>query len=185
MTHVNRKRSRVPLLHPSLAERLRARRRRSRDGFSELYRANVRAIIRTLGRLGVSDSSLPDVAHEVFLVAFRRREVLHATDNPRSWLLSVARQVAANHRRKTANRLLREQDWMNRQASCSRPNPEVRLAIEEFLTGLCPDLRDAFVLGDLEGLTREELGDALGVAPGTAYGRLRAARECFSDFFFV
>lgn len=152
-----------------------------------LYTAQLAALLRALRRHGIEESELPDIAHEVFIVALRRRDELMHVDNPRAWLFGVARLTAANRRRKVANRRRREHAWGEARSTFARPpassRPEATLALDAFLSSLSPKLRDAFVLGELQGLNRNELAEALGVPAGTAYGRLRSARQALTEYF--
>jgi len=72
--------------------------------FSELvgtHQAGLRAFIRTLG---VETDWVDDLAQEVFVVAYRRRERFSNGKDFGKWLRGIARNLVANERRKDARR---------------------------------------------------------------------------------
>lgn len=155
---------------------------------SRLYREHFDAVWATLRRLGVPAASLEDAVHDVFMVVHRQLEGFEGRSTVRTWILGIARRVAFRHRRTLARTQRRHQALAT--VPPPRPDPDDDLARHEgwralqgFLDELDEDKRAAFVLGELERLTREELGVALGVSPNTAYSRLRAARAQFQVRF--
>ncbi len=65
------------------------------------HQAGLRAFIRALG---VDEAWVDDVAQEVFIVAFRRLDEFKTGTDFGKWLRSIARNLAANERRKEARR---------------------------------------------------------------------------------
>ncbi len=61
----------------------------------------------------------------------------------------------------------------------SRGSIETRMVVGQLLERLPPDLKAALVLRELEGLSYEEVAEAMGVPIGTVRSRLHAAREKF------
>jgi RNA polymerase sigma-70 factor (ECF subfamily) len=60
---------------------------------------------RRLADLGVREADLPDLCHEVFLVAHGKRDVLSTVDRPDLWLRQICRRVAAGYRRRAGHQL--------------------------------------------------------------------------------
>jgi RNA polymerase sigma factor (sigma-70 family) len=156
--------------------------------FGELYRVEFSYVWTNLRRLGVPPMSLEDAVHDVFVVVYRRLPSFEGRSSLRTWLFGIVRRVASRHRRTEARTQRRraalalvvpeEHDLDDAMA-----RSEAARALEVFLDRLDPRKREAFVLGELERLTREQLGQALGVSPNTAYSRLRAARAEFRRTF--
>ena len=74
----------------------------SLDEFSDLvreYQAGLRSFIRALG---VETDWVDDVAQEVFVVAYRRREHFDNEKDFGKWLRGIARNLVINERRKEA-----------------------------------------------------------------------------------
>jgi RNA polymerase sigma-70 factor (ECF subfamily) len=69
-----------------------------------------------------------------------------------------------------------------------RPSPEelvdqkrARQLLDEVLAAMPMDLRAAFTMFEIEGMSVPEVATALGIPPGTAASRLRRARERFHE----
>src|SRR5262245_32256419 len=75
-----------------------------RGDFEKLYQAQVAYVVRTLRRLGVRPADLEDLAHDVFVVAYRRREDRDQSRPVRPWLFGIAYRVVGNHRQKAHQR---------------------------------------------------------------------------------
>jgi len=65
------------------------------------HQAGVRAYVRTLG---VNEAWVDDLAQETFLVAYRKLEECDPERDAGKWLRGIARNLAANERRKAGRR---------------------------------------------------------------------------------
>ncbi|MFD0743159.1 RNA polymerase sigma factor [Phytohabitans flavus] len=70
---------------------------RDRFWFDELYNGHYLDIVRYGVRRLAEVDAAADLAQEVFVVAWRRRD--QVPDNSLPWLYGVARRLLANHRR--------------------------------------------------------------------------------------
>lgn len=169
----------MTMLAPSQARRFRA-----------LYLGELDFVWTVLRRLGVDESQVEDAAHDVFVVVHRQLDGFEGRSSERTWLYAIARRIAWRYRRTQRRRARR------RAALATQPHPpaepeqdealrrrEASAMLQAFLETLDRPKREAFVLGELERLPRASLGRALGVSPGTAYSRLRAARADFAAAF--
>jgi RNA polymerase sigma-70 factor (ECF subfamily) len=71
------------------------------EGWVREHQAGLRAFIRALG---VDEAWVDDLAQETFIVACRRLDDFEAGTDFGKWLRSIARNLAANERRKEARR---------------------------------------------------------------------------------
>jgi RNA polymerase sigma-70 factor (ECF subfamily) len=155
--------------------------------FRQMVTQEYTFIWRTLRGLGVPASSVDDAAQQVFLVAAQKFDAV-AIGSERAFLFSTARGVAANARRAAArSREIGDDDVLAIQPDHA-PNPEQLTAakhateiLERILDGMTEDLRTAFVLHELEGVTMAVMAELLGVPPGTVASRIRRAREQFES----
>ncbi|MCA9715455.1 MAG: sigma-70 family RNA polymerase sigma factor, partial [Myxococcales bacterium] len=162
---------------------------RVRVPVERVYDAHFDYVLSNLRRLGVDDHELEDAAQDVFLIVLRRREAFEGRSSVRSWIFGITRRVAWRYRR-SAQRTLRRRAVLAREPREQPVGLDGALAehqaqelLRAFLDSLKRPQREAFILGELEGLQRRELGRALGVSPNTAYSRLRLARARFAATF--
>ena len=159
------------------------------DAFTEAYDRYHRVVYGYVaGRLGVELAE--DLAAETFLVAFRNR---HRFDRERGglrpWLLGIATNLVARHRRSEARRY--------RAIARTDPPPDVgshedrvvaelaarhvRPRLLEALAALPAGERDVLLLVALSQLSHAETANALGIREGTVGSRLSRARKRLRD----
>ncbi len=141
---------------------------------------------RSLRRLGVPEAGADDSAQQVFLVAARRLDEIEV-GGERRYLLGVAVRVASDARRTIARR--REVPMVAEGVGASllvasprQPDEELEqkrelLLLSALLDEMPDELREAFVLFELEELSAPEVGRALDIPVGTVASRVRRARE--------
>ncbi len=152
---------------------------------SELLRAHYVPVWRTLRRLGVDGAFADDAAQEVFIVLSRRLGDIHFGAE-RTFLLSCALRIAANYRRTARLKHERlDQQTLDFERD-PRPSAEqlidqkrLRETLDEVLEAWPEDVRTAFVLFELEGLSVPEISQVTDTKLGTVASRLRRARELF------
>jgi RNA polymerase sigma-70 factor, ECF subfamily len=141
---------------------------------------------RSLRRLGLSESDADDASQKVFLVAHRRLDDI-ALGNERSFLLQTSLRVAAEFRRSHKRRREDYEEDLPAVADTA-PGPEeltdrrrARAMLDRVLEAMPMDLRQVFMLFDIEELTTAEVASVLHVPRGTVASRLRRAREVFRE----
>jgi RNA polymerase sigma-70 factor (ECF subfamily) len=141
---------------------------------------------RALRRLGVPEASADDGAQQVFLVASRRLDEI-TRGGERGYLLGIALRVASEARRALSRRRevpIDGQELDSTSAGAPPHRPDEALEQKQMLARLAvmldqmPDeLREAFVLFELEELSAPEVASVLDVPVGTVASRVRRARE--------
>lgn len=138
---------------------------------------------RALKRLGVPEGGVDDAAQQVFLVASRRLEEIDPRGE-RAYLLGVALRVAADARRALVRR--REVPMDDVAEMAADPGPPLEELLDDkqalgllsvHLARLPDEMREAFVLFELEELSAPEVAELLGVPVGTIASRVRRARD--------
>lgn len=142
-------------------------------------------IWRLVCRLGVQPAEAEDAAQQVFIVASQRLDDIPA-GGERTFLYGTALRIAATLRRNARRRAR----WVETKAA-DAPAPdrqpdedlERRQALaflDEVLSRLPDDLREVFVLSEIEELSAPQVSAIVGIAVGTVASRLRRARQEFS-----
>jgi len=143
-----------------------------------------RQVWRSLRRLGLSECDADDASQQVFLVAHRRLDDI-APGHEQGFLLQTALRVAAEFRRSHKRRREDYEDDLPAMADTAAGPEELtdrrrtRAMLDRALAAMPMDLRQVFVLFDLEELTTTEVSNVLRVPKGTVASRLRRAREVF------
>ncbi|HEY3493864.1 MAG TPA: sigma-70 family RNA polymerase sigma factor, partial [Polyangiaceae bacterium] len=139
---------------------------------------------RSLRRLGVPLSDLDDAAQEVFVVAARRLDDF-VKERERAFLFGTASRVASTRRRGVRRHPEDASDTIDERAN-EELDPEelseLRLArplLQEILDGMSEEMREVFLLSELEELPSREISELLEIPIGTVSSRLRTAREEF------
>ena len=154
-----------------------------------LFDSHYDFVWRTVRHLGVSPGGVDDAAQEVFIVASRRLDAIRP-GSERAFLHGVARRVAADARDAQSRRAAppHDDDALVRLADTEQPGADELLdqaraqrILMALLDALPIELREVFVLFEIEGLTMAEIAEAAGLPPGTVASRLRRARELFEQ----
>lgn len=153
--------------------------------FRDVFDAHASYVAASLARLGVPEADRDDLVSEVFVRVHRELDRYDEARPIRPWLFAFAARVASDHRRLARHR--REVLGDETEPASTAPAPdralessEARRIVARALDVLDPDKRAVFVLHDLDETPIPEIARALGIAEGTAYSRLRAARAEFT-----
>lgn len=159
---------------------------KNRDALlAELLRQHHATVWRTLRRVGVGLDRVDDACQEVFIVASRKLDQIRPGCE-RAYLLHSAVRVAANYRRaERARREVADEGLLEEQRD---PVPDadqlvyrkrLREVLDQVLDGWPSEIRTAFVLFEIEGLSVPEIAELTETKSGTVASRLRRARELF------
>lgn len=155
--------------------------RGDRTAASALIRATQRDVWRFLLYL-VGHTEAEDLTQETFVRALRSVHRFSARSTGRTWLLAIARRVAADHFRAAASRprIAADQDWQRaaeEAAARHLPGTDDTVAINEAVRTLPQDRRDAFVLTQVLGLGYAEAAQVCDCPVGTIRSRVARARQ--------
>jgi RNA polymerase sigma factor (sigma-70 family) len=125
-----------------------------------------------------------DAFQAAFLVLVRRAADVRQQDRLAGWLYGVAYRTAVEARRLRAKRISRETPTGELpEVPVESPMPDFELAtvIERELAGLPDHHRLAVALCDLDGRSRTEAAELLGIPEGTLSSRLNTARKRLAE----
>jgi RNA polymerase sigma-70 factor (ECF subfamily) len=155
----------------------------ARDRLSELFENHLDFVWRTARRFGLSAAEADDAAQQVFLMASRKLGAI-AAEREKAFFFRAAIHVSRTMARSTARK--REDFVEAPEATDTQPNPEEALgrrraldAAHGILQAMPEDLREAFILFELEEMTMLEVASLLEIPAGTVASRIRRAREVF------
>jgi RNA polymerase sigma-70 factor (ECF subfamily) len=140
---------------------------------------------RTLRAFGASETDVDDGVQQVCLVLAGKLDVLEPAAE-RAFLFATAHRIAFRLRRSRARRAEVPFDEAFEPGDPSDPErliDEQRAfdVLDDLLDGLDEDLRQVFVLYEIEDMTMAAIAELLKVPPGTVASRLRRAREQFQE----
>lgn len=148
-------------------------------------------VLKLVGRFVNDQAEAEDVAQEAFLKAYRALASFRGDSAFYTWLYRIAINTAKNalvsQRRRPVDFDLDLQDpeQYDRHAKLKEADTpegvlltdEIRAVVEEAMAQLPEDLRTAIVLRELEGLSYEEIAEAMDCPVGTVRSRIFRARE--------
>jgi RNA polymerase sigma-70 factor (ECF subfamily) len=142
-----------------------------------LYDASHQNVYRLMVRM-VGSQDAADVTQQVFLQVFRRIGQFSGQAQIGTWIYRVAVNEALQHLRRSKHSRVRTlmQEPMDRSPD-SCVNVDDKELLEYALARLEPDLRSAFLIREVEGLTYSEIAEALEIPEGTVGSRLNRARR--------
>jgi RNA polymerase sigma-70 factor (ECF subfamily) len=159
--------------------------------FDLLVRKYQHKVLKLVGRFVNDSAEAEDVAQEAFLKAYRALRSFRGDSAFYTWLYRIAINTAKNalvsNRRRPVDFNLDMQDpdqyeRQNRLREIDSPDrllltEEIRDTVQRAIAQLPEDLRTAIVLRELEGLSYEEIAEAMDCPVGTVRSRIFRARE--------
>jgi RNA polymerase sigma-70 factor (ECF subfamily) len=148
-------------------------------------------VLKLVGRFVSDAAEAQDVAQEAFLKAYRALPSFRGDSAFYTWLYRIAINTAknalvSNRRRPVDFDLdLQDPDQYDRHAKLKEVDTpegvllteEIRQVVEKAMEQLPEDLRTAIVLREIEGLSYEEIAEAMDCPVGTVRSRIFRARE--------
>ena len=161
-----------------------------RRAFELLVRKYQHKIVQLVGRL-VGEGDAPDVAQETLIKAWRALKGFQGNSAFYTWLYRIGINTAKNHLvsrgRRPSNQDIDITDaeafgHTEQMSDIDTPeslllSDEIKRKVGEVIAKLPPDLRQAIVLRELEGLSYEEIAEAMDCPIGTVRSRIFRARE--------
>ena len=154
----------------------------------ETYRLYAHDVWRVLGRVLGPSGDVEDLVHLTFL---KLPEIARSYDGRascRAWLCGVAVRIGLRERRGARRRVAAVSEMSRVARTLDESDPEVQAegreelaAFERALATLSPKKRAVFVLVEVDGLTQEQVADALEIPAPTVRTRLFAARQELRD----
>ena len=164
---------------PGLLERLRADEPRA---FEELVIAYQHRVFGVALRMLGSRAEAEEIAQEVFLRAHGAVAEFRGEARLGTWLYAIASRLCLNRLASPDRRVARGDAALADVAACTldaaaaAERAELDAALHAAIAELPENRRLVLVLRDVEGLSYEQIADALALDPGTVRSRLHRAR---------
>jgi RNA polymerase sigma-70 factor (ECF subfamily) len=158
------------------------------SAWEELVRLHSRRIFNLCYRFTSHRQEAEDLSQEVFLRVYRTLGSYRSTYGAfGTWVTSVTRNLLIDHYRRTRRYRLTDsmEDVMakveDKESASRRPDHSAAVVelsghLQKALAKLSPDLREAVILRDLEGLDYSEIQRVLEVPEGTVKSRINRGR---------
>lgn len=128
-----------------------------------------------------------DLTQEIFIRVYQNLKSFRSDSGSfQSWIMKVGRNLIIDHYRRTRRfqqaagteemetMNLKDDKVLNPQRSVEQS--EASLFLSEGLQALSPELKEAIILRDLEGMAYQEIADLLGIPEGTVKSRINRGR---------
>jgi len=157
------------------------------EAFSELVQRHAGLVWSACQRVLRHADDADDAFQATFLVLARKAKSLQWQESIAAWLYQTARRTSLKLRAITARRReVEEQAVQQREdgAATSTGNPAAQASVQELVEILDAELaslplrfREVFLLSQVEGLTRDEVAERLGISITAVKDRLERGRE--------
>lgn len=156
--------------------------------WESVVRTHTRRVYNLCYRFTARREEAEDLTQEVFLRVFRTLKSYNPAQGSLGvWLHRVARNLLIDHYRATRKERLAValDDALphleQKETGAPRPDrafarTELSATVQQALSGLSPELREAVVLRDLQGLEYREIGQVLDIPEGTVKSRINRGR---------
>ena len=168
--------------HAKLACALVALAQGDLGALGELYDRHHQAVRSFLARATSNAADVDDLLQNTFLGAARIAGRYDGRDSSRAWLVGIAANLV-QRRGRTLGQMVR----LFRRFAAERPSvhdPRARIEARDGLSRVAAALermslskRVVVLMAEVEGLSCQEIADALGIAIGTVWGWLHEARR--------
>lgn len=168
------------------------------QAFNLLVRKYERKVFRLISRLVRNPVEVEDVAQEAFLKAYRALPQFRGESAFYTWLYRIAVNTAKNHLVAQGRRPIPLTDTLSEDEDgesfgredvvSDNHTPDAELlsrqiaeTVNKAIEALPKDLRTAVTLREMEGLSYEEIAEAMNCPIGTVRSRIFRAREAIAE----
>lgn len=162
---------------------LAACQRGERQAFHHLFERYKDKVFSTALYFSGNEATARDVTQEVFLKLFTRIGQFRGDSNFSTWLYRMVANACVDQQRKVRRLVPLEPEIDLSRHVERRPQEkgffrrEITDAVQGALQNLKPSLRIPLVLRYVEGLSYQEIGDAIGCSAGTVASRLNRGHK--------
>ena len=153
------------------------------QAFEDVYKASNSFVYNVAYRVVNNREDALEVAQEVFLIIYHKLKEFRFESSFKTWAYRITANYAINYAKKTARaktvpfeESFGEGSVVN-DVQVQMDQEHQSQLIEKLLGELNPDQRACVVLRDIQGLSYEEIAQALNININTVRSRLKRSRE--------
>jgi RNA polymerase sigma-70 factor (ECF subfamily) len=146
--------------------------------FEQLYRQHLPMVYGLAARLTLDTHLAEDLTQEVFIKVWQRLDRFRGESRFSTWLYRVASNVVLDAMRRKQPIMAVAGDT---DVPDTAPQPALQRELEQQLTRLPERARVVLLLHDMVGMTHEEIGEQLDIAPGTSRPSCFAPESCIGS----
>jgi RNA polymerase sigma-70 factor, ECF subfamily len=172
-------------MEPEREARLIEEAKSSPDAFGELYDHFMPAVYGYVMHRVSNREAAEDITSQTFEKALRSIRGLRKGTSFKGWLFKIAGNTIIDYYRsrgrQQSSSLEEAPEMSNGKSKKAFNGVDDRVAVTELLEGLPESHRTALVLHYLEGLTVEQMAEALGSTPNACYMKVYRATKAFAE----
>jgi len=153
------------------------------QAFEQVYKASSSFVYNVALRVVNNREDALEVAQEVFMTIHRKLKGFRFESSFKTWVYRITANSAINFAKKSSRiKTVPYEDAFGEGAVLNEAQEQMdqehqSQLVENLLAKLNPDQRACVVLRDIQGLSYEEMAQALGININTVRSRLKRARE--------
>lgn len=151
--------------------------------FEDVYKASNSFVYNVALRVVNNREDALEVAQEVFMIIYHKLKDFRFESSFKTWVYRITANTAINHAKKfsRSKSVPFEEAWgegaVQHEAQELMEQEHQGQMVEKLLAELNPDQRACVVLRDIQGLSYEEIAQALNININTVRSRLKRSRE--------
>lgn len=152
------------------------------SAFESLYRQHSNQVFLLCLRMSGCRSYAEDFMQETFIKAWQALPKFKGDSQFSTWIYRIAVNTILADKRKNTLDLVHGHDWEREfEQSLSSTHSSDQMDLEKTIVQLPAQARHVLVLHDLMGMTHQEIGQQMGIAPGTSKAHLNRARGLLKE----
>ncbi|AOE50557.1 RNA polymerase sigma factor [Kangiella sediminilitoris] len=152
------------------------------SAFEGLYREHSNQVFLLCLRMSGCKSYAEDFMQETFIKAWQSLNSFKGDSRFSTWIYRIAVNTVLADKRKKSLDLVRDPDWEREfEQSLNDSHNRQQIDLEKAIATLPSQARHVLVLHDLMGMTHQEIGSQLDIAPGTSKAHLSRARTMLRE----
>jgi RNA polymerase sigma-70 factor (ECF subfamily) len=159
------------------------------EAFESIYRAASGFVFSVALRITNSTQEAQEVTQDVFVKIYRNLKGFQFRSSFKTWAYRITANTAFNAYKRISREMNRREDFdsvanteavsddAKKETATQEERREKEARLESLLTMLNPEQRMCIVLREIEGLSYQEMSEALNLNINTVRSRLKRARE--------